>query len=181
MNIAQAKSIPLDAYLEHQGHSPAHARQGGRELWYRSPIRGDDDTPSFKIDTAKNVWFDHGLATGGTIIDLVTELCACNVRDALRHLEGTGLYSPALPRPATTRTTPTGSPSMPSSQSSPRSSSTIGRSAPSAPSLFDADLADTPYTGTDPSVAPARSASRRTGLAGEKEKDGAGDALSIVR
>ncbi len=104
MNIAQAKSIPLEQYLECQGHRPEHARQGGRELWYRSPIRAGDDTPSFKVDTQKNIWFDHGVATGGTIIDLVTELCACNVRDALRHLEGTGLYSPALSSPMTTRT-----------------------------------------------------------------------------
>jgi hypothetical protein len=91
MNIAQAKSIPIGAYLESQGHRPAHARQGGRELWYRSPIRDGDDSPSFKVDTQKNVWFDHGAATGGTIIDLVMDLCSCNVRDALRHLERTGL------------------------------------------------------------------------------------------
>ena len=103
MNIAQAKSIPIPEYLEHQGHRPKRTRLGGQELWYRSPIRDRDDTPSFKVDTTLNVWFDHGLARGGNIIDLVTHLCACDVRDALRHLEATHLYWAALSAPKTTR------------------------------------------------------------------------------
>jgi DNA primase len=101
MNIAQAKCIPLSAYLERQGLTPQKTRQGGRELWYHSPIRDGDENPSFKIDTIKNLWFDHGAATGGNIIDLVREICSCDVRDALQHLEKTGLYSPALPKPMT--------------------------------------------------------------------------------
>ncbi|MGH1447707.1 MAG: toprim domain-containing protein [Cognatishimia sp.] len=100
MNIAQAKCIPLKAYLERQGITATKARQGGRELWYHSPIRQDDENPSFKVDTIKNLWFDHGAATGGNIIDLVRELCSCDVRDALQHLEKTGLYSPALSKPS---------------------------------------------------------------------------------
>lgn len=100
MNIAQAKCIPISTYLERQGIRPTKTRQGGRELWYHSPIRDDDQTPSFKVDTIKNLWYDHGLAEGGNIIALVRELCACDVRDALAHLEKTGLYSPALATPA---------------------------------------------------------------------------------
>lgn len=99
MNIAQAKCIPLKAYLEGQGITASKSGQGGRELWYRSPIRQGDETPSFKVDTVKNLWFDHGAVTGGNIIDLVRELCSCDVRDALQHLEKTGLYSPALSKP----------------------------------------------------------------------------------
>lgn len=91
MNIAQAKSIPIGSYLESQGHRPDKTRQGGRELWFHSPIRDGDQTPSFKVDTVKNIWYDHGAAMGGTIIDLVTAQYACSVRDALRHLEKTGL------------------------------------------------------------------------------------------
>lgn len=102
MNIAQAKCIPISAYLERQGHNPKKTRLGGRELWYHSPIRADDKNPSFKVDTIKNVWFDHGKAEGGNIIELVKELCSCDVRDALQHLEKTGLYSPALSKPTTT-------------------------------------------------------------------------------
>lgn len=101
MNIAQAKCIPIGTYLERQGLRPQKTRQGGRELWYHSPIRDGDENPSFKVDTIKNLWFDHGVAHGGNIIDLVRELCSCDVRDALRHLEQTRLYSPALAPPAT--------------------------------------------------------------------------------
>lgn len=108
MNIAQAKCIPLSAYLERQGLTPQKSRQGGRELWYHSPIRDGDENPSFKVDTIKNLWFDHGVATGGNIIDLVREMCSCDVRDALQHLERTGLYSPALATPLTSFNVPRG-------------------------------------------------------------------------
>ncbi|MBO6792112.1 MAG: toprim domain-containing protein [Dinoroseobacter sp.] len=101
MNIAQAKCIPLEQYLERQGLRPQKTRQGGRELWYHSPIRDGDENPSFKVDTVKNLWFDHGVAHGGNIIDLVREMCSCDVRDALRHLEETRLYSPTLSTPST--------------------------------------------------------------------------------
>lgn len=106
MNIAQAKCIPIADYLASQGHEPKQKRMGGRELWYHSPIRNGDATPSFKVDTVKNVWFDHGVAHGGTIIELVKELCACDVRDALRHLETTHLYSPGLASPTTSAPVP---------------------------------------------------------------------------
>lgn len=95
MRADQARTIPIDRYLNAQGIKPARSRLGGRELWYSSPLRQGDKTPSFKIDTHKNLWYDHGLGEGGNIIDLVTHLCACDVRDALHHLERTGLYSPA--------------------------------------------------------------------------------------
>mgnify|MGYP000135563256 FL=1 len=93
MRADQARTIPIDRYLEAQGFKPARARMGGRELWYSSPLRQGDKTPSFKIDTLKNLWYDHGLGQGGNIIDLIMHLCACDVRDALHHLERTGLYS----------------------------------------------------------------------------------------
>ena len=99
MNISQAKCIPLVAYLERQGLTPQKSRMGGRELWYHSPIRDGDENPSFKVDTIKNLWFDHGAVKGGTILDLVRELCSCDVRDALQHLDRTGLYSPGLASP----------------------------------------------------------------------------------
>jgi len=108
MNIAQAKCIPLQQYLERQGLQPQKTRQGGRELWYHSPIRDGDENPSFKVDTIKNLWFDHGVAHGGNIIDLVREICSCDVRDALQHLERTGLYSPALAIPLVSPNVPRG-------------------------------------------------------------------------
>ena len=74
MRADQARTIPIDVYLERRGVSPAKTRQGGRELWYHSPIREGDVTPSFKVDTGKNVWFDHGLTRGGNIIGSCLEV-----------------------------------------------------------------------------------------------------------
>ena len=69
--IEGIKSIPLAAFLSRLGHEPA-ARKGTR-LWYRSPLR-HEQTPSFKVDTALNCWYDFGLGKGGNIIDLAAEL-----------------------------------------------------------------------------------------------------------
>jgi hypothetical protein len=72
MNSKQAKAEPLPDFLGRLGYSPAHIR--GNDVWYRSPFRPDERTPSFKVDRVKNVWYDHGMGQGGTIIDFVQEL-----------------------------------------------------------------------------------------------------------
>lgn len=69
--IKEIKSIPLAAFLSRLGHEPA-ARKGTR-LWYKSPLR-QEQTPSFKVETTLNCWYDFGLGRGGNIIDLATEL-----------------------------------------------------------------------------------------------------------
>ena len=69
--IKEIKSIPLAAFLSRLGHEPA-ARKGTR-LWYKSPLR-QEQTPSFKVDTVHNCWYDFGLGRGGNIIDLAAEL-----------------------------------------------------------------------------------------------------------
>ena len=69
--IKEIKSIPLASFLSRLGHEPA-ARKGTR-LWYKSPLR-QEHTPSFKVDTALNCWYDFGLGRGGNIIDLAAEL-----------------------------------------------------------------------------------------------------------
>ncbi len=69
--IKEIKSIPLAAFLSRLGHEPA-VRKGTR-LWYKSPLR-QEQTPSFKVDTAINCWYDFGLGKGGNIIDLAIEL-----------------------------------------------------------------------------------------------------------
>lgn len=85
MNILQAKLIDIVEYLEKEGHKPTKSK--GKKHWYLSPIRCEN-TPSFKVDSQKNVWFDYGLGKGGDILDLVMELN--NVRstsDALTILD----------------------------------------------------------------------------------------------
>lgn len=69
--IKEIKSIPLASFLSRIGHEPT-ARKGTR-LWYKSPLR-QEHTPSFKVETTLNCWYDFGLGRGGNIIDLATEL-----------------------------------------------------------------------------------------------------------
>ena len=69
--IKEIKSIPLADFLSRLGHESA-ARKGTR-LWYKSPLR-QEHTPSFKVDTSLNCWYDFGLGRGGNIIDLAAEL-----------------------------------------------------------------------------------------------------------
>jgi hypothetical protein len=44
-------------------------RASGKELFYISMIRDDDTTPSFCVNSMLNVWYDHGLGVGGSVID----------------------------------------------------------------------------------------------------------------
>lgn len=92
MRTDQARTISIVAYLAKEGHTPSHTRHSGREAWYRSPLRSDDDTASFKVDTLINKWFDHGRGEGGNTLDLVVILRQCTVREALAILERSGLY-----------------------------------------------------------------------------------------
>lgn len=74
MNTKQAKALSLPDFLARLGHQPARTR--GPDIWYASPFRPDEKTPSFKVDHQRNVWFDFGEGHGGTIIDLVQRLYA---------------------------------------------------------------------------------------------------------
>ncbi len=69
--LKEIKSIPLADFLSKLGHEPA-SRKGAR-LWYKSPLR-QEHTPSFKVDTSLNCWYDFGLGKGGNIIDLAAEI-----------------------------------------------------------------------------------------------------------
>lgn len=104
MRADQARQIPIHLYLERANIRPARTVRQGRELWYSSPIRSGDETPSFKVDTVLNLWFDHGADKGGNVIDLVVEMHRVSVREALAIL-GSGFpgSTPArapLPYPA---------------------------------------------------------------------------------
>lgn len=67
----EIKSIPLATFMSRLGHEPARRYEG--KLWYRSPLR-QEHTPSFKIETSLNCWYDFGLGKGGNIIDFAAEI-----------------------------------------------------------------------------------------------------------
>ena len=80
MQIAQAKQIPIISIL------PPPIKKNGVDFWYIAPYRSEK-TPSLKVNTTKNIWFDFGTGRGGDIIDLVCILQSCSKKEALRYLE----------------------------------------------------------------------------------------------
>ena len=67
MDARRMREIPIADFLNAMGIQPK--KQKGGILWYNAPYR-TERTPSFKVDTAKNVWFDFGTGKGGDIFDL---------------------------------------------------------------------------------------------------------------
>lgn len=86
MNVVKAKAIPLTDIMAKLGHSQIRSEKGGRDVWYKSPFREEADA-SFHINTVKNIWYDFGEASGGTVIDFVmTHESYTSVSEALKFL-----------------------------------------------------------------------------------------------
>ena len=83
-NIRQIKQISIRAYLAEQGLHPV--KDNPRYGLYLSPLR-EEHSPSFKVDYMQNLWYDFGLGTGGSIIDLIMRLEQCDAGEAMRRLE----------------------------------------------------------------------------------------------
>lgn len=83
LSFSQAKQIPITEYLSGIGLEPAKIR--GNDYWYLSPFR-NERSPSFKVNTNLNVWYDHGSGEGGTLIDLGAKLHQCSLHEFLDKL-----------------------------------------------------------------------------------------------
>ena len=67
MDIEKIKETPIADFLSRLGFHPVKRR--GAVLWYHAPYRGDK-SPSFKLDTRKEKWFDFGMGEGGDMMNL---------------------------------------------------------------------------------------------------------------
>ena len=85
MEIQHIKQIAITDYLQQQGYAPARVQ--GIHYWYYSPLR-NERTPSFKVNTERNQWYDFGSGEHGDIIDLVCALHRCTISEAIRLLSG---------------------------------------------------------------------------------------------
>ena len=83
MEIQNVKQISITDYLQQQGYSPARVQ--GIHFWYCSPLR-NESTPSFKVNTERNQWYDFGTGEHGDIIDLVRALQHCTMNKAIELL-----------------------------------------------------------------------------------------------
>ena len=76
MNIRQVKECyNLEKLLDYLDHQPDRKSRGS-DLWYCSPFRPEEETPSFHIDTTHDIWKDFGLhgRSGGDMIFFVQRL-----------------------------------------------------------------------------------------------------------
>jgi DNA primase len=80
LNSSQAKKLQIINFLNVTGDIK-------NEVWIKSPFNPNEKTPSFKINTIKNIWFDHAQGFGGNVIDLVMQLNNCNLSQALKLLD----------------------------------------------------------------------------------------------
>ena len=85
MEIQHIKQIAITNYLQQQGYAPARVQ--GIHYWYYSPLR-NERTPSFKVNTERNQWYDLDSGEHGDIIDLVCALHRCTISEAIRLLSG---------------------------------------------------------------------------------------------
>lgn len=83
LSFLQAKQIPITEYLSRLGFEPAKIR--GSDYWYHSPFR-HERTPSLKVNTKLNVWYDHGSGEGGTLVDLGAKLHQCSLHEFMDRL-----------------------------------------------------------------------------------------------
>jgi len=78
-----ARNISIVKALERLGHFPKKA--SGKEAWFLSPLRSETQA-SFKVSKKHNRWYDHGKGIGGNVIDLITRILKCSVKEALGFL-----------------------------------------------------------------------------------------------
>ena len=71
MTIADAKTIPINDWLQQLGHQPVQITT--KDYRYRSPFR-TEKTPSFHVTKEGRAWKDFGDGRGGNIIDLAYRL-----------------------------------------------------------------------------------------------------------
>jgi hypothetical protein len=85
MNCKEANELLITDFLYSKGIEPK--KVVGNSYWYLSPLR-EERTPSFKVDTNINRWFDHGMGIGGKLVDLGIRLYQVSVTEFLDDLNG---------------------------------------------------------------------------------------------
>lgn len=98
MNISQIKQVAVVDFLEAIGIRPT--KETPFSAWYHAPYR-EDNSPSFKVNKKRNLWYDFATGQNGDIIDLGALLY--HTADISRVLKQIEAAAPAIP--VRTRTT----------------------------------------------------------------------------
>ncbi len=83
LTCERARSICIVETLAKLGHFPNRIAE--KEAWFQSPLRSETQA-SFKVSLKLNRWYDHGIGTGGNVLDLIVALKKCSVKEALEFL-----------------------------------------------------------------------------------------------
>jgi len=89
MALDHIKQISIREYLGERGIKPI--KENEQRGMYHSPLRTDNNA-SFSVNYIQNVFFDHGVGAGGSIIDLVSRLENCSIGESIKKLES-GCFS----------------------------------------------------------------------------------------
>lgn len=104
MDMDRIRGLPIEDFLARLGYSPVWRKRN--DLWYNAPYR-EERTPSFKVNTDRNVWFDFGLGRGGDIFTLAGELAGSTdfltQAKYISEVAGGDFVSLPTPRPAKVR------------------------------------------------------------------------------
>jgi DNA primase len=71
MTIDEIKSVSIYNWMKENGYGDGAKK--GKNIFYCSPLRSEA-TPSFVVNTDKNLWHDFGTGKGGNLINLVEQL-----------------------------------------------------------------------------------------------------------
>ncbi|WP_300440409.1 toprim domain-containing protein [Christiangramia sp.] len=83
LTCERARSICIVKTLAKLGHFPSRIAE--KEAWFLSPLRSETQA-SFKVSLKLNRWYDHGIGTGGNVLDLIVAIQKCSVKQALEFL-----------------------------------------------------------------------------------------------
>ncbi|WP_136480919.1 toprim domain-containing protein [Cognatitamlana onchidii] len=83
INCETARNFSVLTALEKLGYFPNRTTE--KEAWFLSPFRSETQA-SFKVSLTRNRWYDHGMGIGGNVIDLVSRILKCTVKEALEFL-----------------------------------------------------------------------------------------------
>lgn len=76
LTCKKANQMDLVDYLASIGFQAAKIRN--QDYWYLSPLH-HEKTASFKVNRERNIWYDHALGKGGTLVDFGILYHGCGV------------------------------------------------------------------------------------------------------
>lgn len=80
LTLAQIRERDMVDYLASLGYEPDKPSKNGIDYYYLSPLRIEGD-PSFHVNRKKNQWYDHGLGTGGNLVDFSMRYFSCTAME----------------------------------------------------------------------------------------------------